>query len=193
MTQQLDKARALAICFSNLKGSKSKDLLLTARALEHLKELPEFGTNQRVGEAVGVSGETVRQFVGLLELPCTVQSYFEQGMLGLEQGRRLLQIERARPEIVEYAARAMVSITAMEARDLAEHLTRNPMSSVEASVEALEAARKIITKEFHIDTVLDEQAYLSLRAQARKRNVQITDLACTIVNEWLEQHDTPVV
>ena len=32
-----------AVCFSNLKGSKDKDLLLTARALRYLKGLSEFG------------------------------------------------------------------------------------------------------------------------------------------------------
>ena len=129
MTQRLDRAEALTICFRNLKGSKVKDLLLTAQALGYLKGLPEFGSNHRVGEAVGVSGEIVRQFIGLLELPAVVRSYIEQGVLGLEQGRRLGQLNKARSDVVEAAAAAMISMTAMEARDLADYLIREPESS----------------------------------------------------------------
>ena len=189
MNQTLDKGQALAICFRNLKGSKTKDLLLTARALQYLKRLPEFGSNPRVAEAVGVSGEIVRQFIGLLDLPECIQSYLERGELGLEHGRRLLQLGKARPEVVVDAAKAMTSMTAMQARDLAEHLLRNPGSSVEESVDALESAKQIITREFHVDTVLDERGYLALTNHARKRNVRANQLASTIIKDWLENND----
>ena len=90
MSESFDRNTALAVCFSNLKGSKNKDLLLTARALEYLKELPEFGSNQRVAEQVGVSGEIVRQFISLLDLPDSVQKFFQDRELGLEQGTKTL-------------------------------------------------------------------------------------------------------
>ena len=189
MNQTLDKGEALAICFRNLKGSKTKDLLLTARALQSLKRLPEFGSNQSVAEAVGVSGEVVRQFIGLLDLPEDIQAYLERGELGLEHGRRLLQIGRARPEVVERAAKLMTSMTAMQTRDLAEHVLRNPGSSIEESVDALQAAKQIVTREFHVDTVLDERAYLALTAQARKRKLRPTQMASTIIIDWLESND----
>ena len=189
MTQSLDRAEALTICFRNLKGPKVKDLLLTAQALQYLKRQPEFGSNQRVGEAVGVSGEIVRQFIGLLDLPAYVQSYLAQGRLGLEQGRRVGQLSKLRPEIVESAAQMMTSMTAMEARDLTEYLIRDPEASVDDGVEALEAAKQIVNKEYHIDTVLDEAAYRRLVTHARQRKVRVTDLASTIVNRWLEEND----
>ena len=189
MNQTLDKGQALAICFRNLKGSKTKDLLLTARALQTLKQLPEFGSNQRVAEAVGVSGEIVRQFIGLLDLPDSVQVYLERGDLGLEHGRRLLQIGKSRPELLGDLAEVMTSMTAMQARDLTEHLIRNPGSSIEESIGAIESSKQIITREFHVDTVLDEKTYLALTAEARKRNLRPTQMASEIINEWLECND----
>ena len=141
MTLTLDKNEALAICFRNLKGSKSKDLLMTARALKYLRGLPEFSSNKRVGDGVGVSGEIVRQFIALLDLPTPVQSHLEQRTLGLEHGRRLRQLQRTRPSIVEEVAEAMVSMTAMEARDLVEYLIRTPNASVQDGLRALEAAK----------------------------------------------------
>ena len=187
MTMTLDKNDALAICFRNLKGSKSKDLLMTARALKYLRGLPEFSSNKRVGDGVGVSGEIVRQFIALLDLPTSVQSHFEQRTLGLEHGRRLWQLQTTRPSIVDEAAEAMVSMTAMEARDLVEYLVRTPTASVQDGLRALEAAKPEISHEFHVVSVLDEEAYKSLESRARKQKVRVNELVSTIVNTWLEE------
>ena len=189
MSDKLDKGEALIICFQNLKGAKSKDLLNTARALQYLKALPEFGSNQGVGEAVGVSGETVRQFFGLLELPSCVQDYLAKGTLGLEHGRRLGQLGKSRPEAVEQAAAAMTDMTAMEGRDLTEYLLRKPTASVDESIEALKAAKQVVKREFRISTVLDEEQYQLLSSHARRRQVRTPELATAIVTEWLEAND----
>ena len=187
MTLSIDKNRALAICFRNLKGSKSKDLLSTAQALRSLRQLPEFSSNKELGEAVGVSGEIVREFIALLDLPLAAQSYIEQGTLGLEQGRRLGQPNRKRPSVTEEAARAMESMTAMETRNLVEYLIRVPKASVQDALKALEAAKPSITREYHIDAVLDERAYRLLEAQARERRIRVNDLVSIIINRWVEE------
>ena len=187
MTSTLDKNEALAICFRNLKGSKFKDLLMTAKALKHLKGLPEFPSNKRVGKEVGVSGEIVRQFIALLDLPTAVQTYFKQRTLGLEHGRRLWQLQRTRPSLVEDAARAMLSMTAMEARDLVEYLVRTPSACVQDGLQVLEAAKPDVSHEYHVVAVLDEEAYKSLEYLARRRRVRVNNLVTTIVNSWLEE------
>ena len=187
MTLTFDKNEAMAVCFRNLKGSKTKDLLLTARALRFLKESSEFRSNKSVGEAFGVSGEIVRQFLLLLDLPQAVQTLLEQGKLGLEQGRRLWQLSRSRPSIVAEAADVMCSMTAMDTRDLVEYLIRTPAASVQDGVKALDAAKPHISSEYHIDAILDEEAYRLLAAHARKKRVSVNDLVSTIVNSWLER------
>ena len=186
LTLDFDKNEALATCFRNLKGSKSKDLLLTAKALKYLKSLPEFRSNKQVGDAVGVSGEIVRQFMALLDLPASVETHFEQRTLGLEHGRRLWQIQRTRPSIVEQVAEAMVSMTAMEARDLVEYLVRTPTASVEDGLRALEAAKLDISHEYHVVAILGEEAYTSLESRARKHKVRVNELVTAIVSSWLE-------
>lgn len=189
MTTNWDKAEALVVCFRNLKGAKSKDLLLTAQALQYLKSLPEFGSNNSVGEAVGVSGEIVRQFIGLLDLPPSILEYLENGDLGLEHGRRLGQLRKARSDVLEQAAEAMTKLKAMEARDLAEYLVRNPEASVQDSLESLEAARQVVHKQFHVGLLFDEETYRLLESHSRTRQMRTTELATTIVSEWLEEHD----
>ena len=188
MTTPLDRNEALGICFRNLKGAKTKELLQTARSLRFLREFPEFKSNRQLGEALGVSGEIVRQFISLLDLPNSVQSYFERGTLGLEQGRRLWQLNRTRPEIVEEVAQTIESKTAMESRHLIEYLIRTPAASVKDGVKALEGAKTTTIHEYHIDAILDEQAYRALDAQSRKRRIKVNELVSRIVNRWLEEN-----
>ena len=186
----MDKNEALAICFRNLKGAKAKELMLTAQALKYLRGLPAFPSNKRLGEKVGVSGEIVRQFIALLDLPSPVQSYLAQGKLGLEQGRRLWQLSQTRPSVVEDTAQAIGSMTAMETRDFVEYLIRTPAASVQEGLKALGDAKPNVSHEYHIDAILDEEAYRSLKAQAQKQRVRVNDLVSTVINRWLaENHD----
>ena len=190
MTNPLDEREALAICFKNLKGSKSKDLMLTAQALKYLRGLSRFRSNKRLGEEVGVSGEIVRQFISLLDLPLSVQLYLQEGRLGLEQGRRLWQLGQQRPSVIEDSARAMESLTAMEARDLVEYLIRVPTSSVQDALKTLKAAKPNISHEYHVDAILDENEYKSLEVHARKQQVRVNELVSIIVRHWLvDGHD----
>lgn len=185
MTTLSDKNEALATCFRNLKGAKTKDLLLTAQALRYLRELPEFPSNRRLGESLGVSGEIVRQFLALNDLPEAVQSHFAEGALGLEHGRRLWQLHRVRPELVEEAATAMTSLTAMETRDFVEFLLRVPSSSVPEARQALLDAKPRVSHEYHIDAVLDETQYTLLCSHATNKGLSINAIVSQIVSGWL--------
>ena len=189
MTSKFDRHTALAVCFKNLKGSKDKDLLLTAQALHFLKELPEFGSNQRVGQQVGVSGEIVRQFISLLDLPPEVRVRIDQKKLGLEHGRRLGELQRVRPLIVEDAAEAMSTMTAMAARDLVDYLKRDPSVSVEDALHAIEDAKPIITQEHLICALVSENEYDSLAAYSQQHSMTVNDLVTSITREWLAGND----
>ena len=185
----MDRNTALTICFGNLKGSKSKDLLATAHALKYLKGLPDYGSNQRVAEQVGVSGEIVRQFISLLDLPVSVLEYISEAKLGLEHGRRLWQIYRVRPSIVEDAAEAMVSMTAMEARDFADYLKRNPIASVEDWISTVEAAKPTITTNHLVGAFLSESEFNTLNSMAKEQQIELSQLVTNIILQWIESND----
>lgn len=189
MTSQFDRNGALAVCFSNLKGSKDKDLLTTARALQYLKGLPEFGSNKRVAEQVGVSGEIVRQFISLLDLPPAVHDLIDQKKLGLEQGRRLWELHRSRPSIVEAAAEAMASMTAMAARDLAEYLKRDSAASVDDAVQALYDTKPQITRGHLVCALTNEDEFQALKARAKSLGISVNDLVTRITRQWLVKYD----
>lgn len=185
----MDKEEALAICFANLKGYKDKDLLSTARALQYLKDLAEYGSNEKVGQAVDVSGETVREFLTLLRLPKAIQSLFEQGQLKrLEQGRRLWQLGRTKPGLLEETAQAISDLTAWDGRHVIEYLLRNPGVSVPEAKRAVIESKTITEKEFHVIALLSEKEYALLAEEAHRRKVAVDVLVTSVVQQWLELH-----
>ena len=183
----MDKEEALAICYTNLKGYKDKDLILTAQALQYLKNLPEYGSNDKVGKDVGVSGEVVREFLTLLDLPETIQNLFKQRKLTkLEQSRRLWQLARIRPELLEETAKAISDMSAWDGRYLIDYILRNPDISVYESKRAIIESKTNTEHEFHIIALLLENEYRALANEAHKHKVPVDVLVTSIVRNWLK-------
>lgn len=177
----------IALCFANLKGSKDKDLLGTAQALHRLKRLPEFESNTKLGATFGVSGEIIREFLALLELPADVQRYFSDGKLGLEQGRRLRQVQIARrePLLVRTVAEAMLGMNAHQSRHLVSYLLMHREATVSEAKKAIEDARTVTRKTFGIVASLSEEQFGQLKREATKRKQTVNDLVKHIVEVWL--------
>ena len=181
----MNENEALAVCFANLKGPKDKQLLTTARALAFLKRLPKYGSNAKVGQAVGVSREVVREFLTLLQLPTRLHPLFEQNKLGLEQGRKLWQLGRQRSEILDDVAKTLTQMKAHDSRALIDYVLKNPGISVSEATETIIRSRGTIEREYHVIALLSEEDYGHLVKSARNREVPADELVTLIVREWL--------
>lgn len=181
----MDKEQALAICFTNLKGSKDKDLLRTAQALQFLWSLPEYRSNEKVGAAVGVTGEIVREFLTLVKLPKYVQALFEQRKLTkLEQARSLWQLARTRPDLLEETVKAVTGMLSWDARHLVNYIMRNPNSTVTEAKERILSAKTKIQREYHVIAILSEDEYKKLSVQAGRKKIPVDVLVTNIVKDW---------
>ena len=180
----------LAVAFANLKGSKDKDLIRTAEALQRLK--PYYGSNPKLGEAVGVSGEIVREFLSLLKLPEEIQEMFSRRQLRLEHGRRLWQLARKQPAALRQVAAEMQGMTAHDARDFVLYLLKHPELTANEAKRRVLGAKTTMTREFHVIALLSEDSFQKLRRQARKLSMPVDEVVTSVVEEWLlanEQHD----
>jgi len=178
---------ALAICFSNLKGYKDKDLFATAQALSYLKTLPENRSNKKVGKLVGVSGEIVREFISLLRLPEAIQDLFKQGQLKhLEQVRRLWQLARINPGLLDETAVAISQISAWDGRLVIDYILKNPGVVVSDALKVVNDSKTITEKEYHVIAILSEEEYKLLAAEAKKHKTPVDLLVTSIVQQWLE-------
>lgn len=183
----MDKDEALAVCFLNLKGYKDKDIFQTAKALKYLKSLPEYGSNKKVGEAVGVSGEIVREFLTLFKLPKSIQDLFkERKLTHLEQCRRLWQLAKTRPNLLEKTANTISDMSAWDSRHMIEHILRNPSISVLEAKKAVLESKPQKEKEYHVIALMSDEDYELLATEATKRNVSVSALVTSIVQTWLE-------
>jgi len=189
----VDKDEALAICFLNLKGYKDKDIFQTAEALQFLKNLPEYGSNKKVGEAVGVSNETVREFLTFFKLPKQIQNLFsEKKLIHLEQCRRLWQLAKARPDILEETAEAISDMTAWDSRHMIEHLLKNPSLSVSEAKESILESKPKTIKEYHVIALLGEDDFELISKEAIKCNESVSTLVTTIIQQWLRSQSDNV-
>jgi len=181
----------LAVCFANLKGPKEKDYLATARALQRLKSYPQYNSDRKLGQALGVSREIAREFLTILKLPDEIQALFGPQGLKLEHGRRLWQLARRRPELQHEVARAMAGLSAHDARYLVEHVLNHPeMSVAEAKRQILESKTEI-KREYHVIAMLSEEHYKALAKAAHLRRQPVDGLVTAIVKSWLEAQEVP--
>jgi len=186
----MDKDEALAICFLNLKGYKDKDLFRTAEALQYLKSLPGYGSNQKVGDAVGVSDETVREFLTLFKLPEAIQELFRTRQLTrLEQSRRLWQLAKKRPHILEETAQEISDMSAWDSRLLIEHLLKNPDLPLSEAKQSILQSKSVKEKEYHVIAILSEEDYSLLAKEAAKSHLSSSSLVTSIVTEWLRSRN----
>lgn len=181
--------QALAICFANLKGTRNKDLLTTARALQFLKSLPHYGSNAKVGEKLNVSGEIVREFLVLLQLPEGIQELIDQRKIGLDQGRKLWRLGRDRPELLHDAAGAMADLSAIESRHLIDYMLKHPELSATEAKRQLLATQTQTEREFHVIALLSEEQYRRLERRARGRKTSTSDLVTSIIAQWLDREE----
>ena len=184
----MNKEEALAVCFSNLKGSKDKELFRTAKALQYLRNLPEYNTNDKVGKAVGVSAEIVREFLTILRLPNNIQVLFEQKKLrSLEQARRLWQLARIRSDILEETVAAISDMTAWDARHLIDFIIKNPDKPVKEAKGVVLNSKTITEHEYHVIALLSEIEYQQLSQISHRKKVPVDALVTSIIQNWLEE------
>ena len=181
----MDELQADVICFSNLKGSKEKDLLGTAEALQFKKGLPGFGSNSSVGTYYGVSGEMVRQFLTLLTLPKHIQSLIAEGKLGLDISSRLARVSRQRPAVVDELAYAVSDLPAMDARDVIEYVIKNPDVAAGEAKRRVMDSKTVIEDEYYVVVVFSKEEYDRIEYEARRRQMSPGRLIAELTNQRL--------
>ena len=185
----LDEEKALAILFMNLKGSKKKDYLATAKACRFLRRL--YGSFRKVAEKVGVSSEIIREFDSLEDLPDEVKEIISKGTIKLDTGYRIstkLQGEERQIAI----AKAVAGLNAFDARAIIEYAEKNPdMPASEVKSQVL--GSKTVTEKVHVFVLpLSERTFQALKTESAKMKSKTEELVKKIIQEWLKQRGREV-
>ena len=119
---------------------------LRTRIIEERGKLPESDLDEAVGDAVGLSGRTVRRYMGLLELPDDVQQMIRRGELNVTQAQHLRRVPspKTQRELATFAVDEGVS--AAELSKLVAYFAANPNLTLETALQALEHGEQLRTK-----------------------------------------------
>ena len=119
---------------------------LRARMIEERGKLPESDLDEAVGDAVGLSGRTVRRYMGLLELPDDVQQMIRRGELNVTQAQHLRRVPspKTQRELAKFAVDE--GISAAELSKLVAYFAANPNLTLETALQALEQGEQLRTK-----------------------------------------------
>lgn len=94
--------------------------------------------DEAVGKAVGLTGRTVRRYLGLLELPDEIQGMLRDGDLSVTQAQHLRRITNQRTQLELARAAVDEGMSAAELSRLSSYFAANPNLTLEAALEALQ-------------------------------------------------------
>ena len=100
-----------------VENLQRQDLNCMEQAAAFAKLSRDFGlTQEQIGQRVGISRESVSNYMRLLKLPGTVMQYLQEGRLGFSEARVLLTLLDATliPEIADEAVRKHLSVEQLE-------------------------------------------------------------------------------
>jgi ParB family chromosome partitioning protein len=125
----LEQARAFARLRSQIAASREITL--------------ESELDEAVGKEVGLTGRTVRRYLGLLELADEVQQLIRQGELNVTQAQHLRRITNKRTQIELAEAAVEEGMSAAELSRLAAYFVANPNLTLETALQALEQGQQL--------------------------------------------------
>ncbi|MFP4437156.1 MAG: ParB/RepB/Spo0J family partition protein [Chloroflexaceae bacterium] len=116
---------------------------LRAHLVETRGKRPESELDEEVGRTVGLTGRTVRRYLGLLDLPDEVQQLIRRGDLNVTQAQHLRRIPSPRTQIELAQAAAEEGMSAGEIARLSAYFAANPNLTLETALQALEQGQQL--------------------------------------------------
>jgi ParB family chromosome partitioning protein len=111
---------------------------LRLRMEKQQPHLSEGELDTLTGQSIGLSGRTIRRYMGLLELSEPIQALIRDGSLTVTQAQHLLRVPNptTREELAKQAAEE--GLTAAQVSQLASFFAANPNLTIETALQALE-------------------------------------------------------
>ena len=107
---------------------------------------PEGELDEAVGLQVGLTGRTVRRYLGLLDLAEEVQELIRRGELNVTQAQHLRRISSPKTQIELAKAAAEEGMSAAEISNLATYFAANPNLTLETALAALQQGLELRTE-----------------------------------------------
>ena len=145
----------------------------------------ELGTVRKVAEAIGVSEQTVRNWLGYAAVPDPIKELVEVGGLTATQATRLARNVESEETALEVAKEMAQTPVKANRERLFQAAKDNPDDSLE---EIKEKARQN-AMERHINFILPGSAALAMDRAEHDQGEEADEIAMTATIQWLEDND----
>lgn len=119
---------------------------LRSRIVEQRGKMPENELDEEVGRAVGLSGRSVRRYLGLLDLSDEVQQMVRRGELNVTQAQHLRRVPSPKTQLELARLAVDEGMSAAELAKLVAYFAANPNLTVETALQALEQGQQLRTQ-----------------------------------------------
>ena len=180
---EIDEEKILARLYLNLRGAKKKqdNWFDIAQDCKRLRDY--YGSAKKVAEKVGVSYELIRALLKLPTLPDEVKELIKDDKILFDVAQRIARINRKERQVE--VARAIVGLSAHDARDLIQYAKKYPNEPL-GDFKKRVTEGKNRTEKVHLAIIpLKEKIYGILKTEGRKRNVSAEKFILQIVNQWI--------
>ena len=182
LSQPLDRVRATI--FSLSENVQRRDLAARdkAEACSYLRE--ELGSNSAVADALGVTAQTVRKWLGYNAVPDAVKELVRPGGLTVPQAIRISQHVDDEQTAIDIARRVAVESVKEERDRVLESVTELPGRSAETIFRR--AAEKQQVKEIHF--ILTESSARAIGEAAQDQSTEADEIAMNATIQWLQDN-----
>lgn len=151
---------------------------LRAQIAERRGGLSESELDEAVGKEVGLTGRTVRRYLGLLDLPDEIQQLIRRGELTVTQAQHLRRIPNRRTQIELAQEAAAEGMSAADLSRLAAYFVANPGHTIETALQMLQQGEQVR------DRALPEVSIAGMGGPLAKTSVDVVDVLAKDDDLW---------
>jgi biotin operon repressor len=181
-----DEEKEIALLYANLKNRKKKshDWITLANKVKKLSEY--YGSHKELAKKLGMSEESLRETLKLLELPGEVQQLVKEGKLKHEVAWRIASIRNPKDQI--RIAKEVADLNAHDARDIVRIIRKNPNINIKEFVSKFRGRETKIEKINLMIIPIKKKDYDKIKTKALKEKKSPEKfISEKIIHEWARE------
>lgn len=187
MKKKMNEEKIMGILYANFRG-KTKKVNNWIYLANKIKELSDhYGSHKKVAENLGMSPETIRETLKLLELPKEVQEMVKSGKLKHEVAWRIASIEGEKGQIL--IAKEVLDLDTHDGRDVVRIYKKNPSMNIKTLVEKIKKSKNQIEQINLMVLPIRKLDYDKIKRVAKKIKINPEKFVLEkIINKWIEEN-----
>ena len=182
LSKSLDRVQATI--FSLSENIQRRDLSAEDKATASVYLREELGSVSAVADALGVTSQTVRNWLGFAAVPGSVKELVRPGGLTTQQAIRITRHVEDEQTATEIARRVAESPLKQDRERVIESVAELPGRSVETIFRRAEEKQH----QKHIHFVLTESSAHAIDQAAQDRSTEADEIAMTATVQWLQDN-----